>query len=672
MTNLKDEITNPFPGLRAYSVAEKDYYYSYGYRTDDILSRLRSNQFITLVGEAGGGKESLLNCAIIPVLEAGFAGMVGSQWEYVSFRPGTNPLRNLALVLANSKVFLEGGKIEPNFTSHIEDMLREGVQGLLNVFETYSLKEEHNLLVFINDFEDILANEDLYDQKEDILLFINLILRFIRRSNYPVYLVIALSSDYLSSTSRYPGLPEMINDSQYLIPKMDPTQLKKVIAHGFNSARIRFERELIEVVLQEYQKFEANNYQLQYVLKSMVDIWRDEGGEYQEVGLQHYKRAGRISQAIERKAEQLFDKFNPEQKRICSILFKVITRKDKTGNINAVLISTISEIAECSEQQVVDVVNKFGVDQIELIEVIETYDIKERLDSLDSLLEEGFLYVNRNSKITLRNKELILAWPRLNDWVNAEDDNSEIFLRLVSALLLYRQEKRGFYQNPELKIALDWYNQEDPNEAWAQYYSNHFNGAIDYLLDSEQNYQHILHTEKLRHQQKVRKDKQFRWVLIIASILSLILATWAMSEKEKMRSEKVKLAVVQDLDSIRALYIDALQDLDSAHIDEVRYRVWDLRKQDSKTLEDIYTYTEVLIETDSLCKRGIKLEILNIQNTLRSWALNWKGLSPNDGSIDSARYIIDHFCQTLKAHCNDEQWNKLTSVNSKCDGLQKN
>ncbi|ELR71202.1 Peptidase C14, caspase catalytic subunit p20 [Fulvivirga imtechensis AK7] len=668
-----DRIVNPFPGLRPYGKEECQYYYSYGYRTDDVLSRLRANKFLTLVGEPGSGKASLVNCAIIPTLMEGFAGKGGNEWNYITLRPGTNPLKNLAQALAHSKVFLKGGKIEPNFADQLEEALRENVQGLLQVFEKYRLEEEHNLLIVIDDFEDIFAYQELYVNPEDTLLFINLILKFIRRSNFPVYIVISLSSDFLSESSQYPGLPEMINDSQYMLPKMDGTLLRKVLAHAFTSSGIRADQELINTIVHDFSTFQANNYQLQYVLKSMVDLWLGEAQNADKVlGVKYYDKAGGLDKAIERTAESIYSKLTKKQKRICTYLFRCVTLSGENSRTRAVVVEDVSQIAKCNVEEVVEVINYFGYEQLELIEVIESYDIEERLDSLDELLNNPFSLVNRYSKITLRNIELVECWSRLKRWVEEENKSADIYLRLVNSALLHRQGKKGFFMNPELEAALDWYRRENPGEAWAARYEPNFTDAVEYLFASEQNHQHQLRQERLRQEQKVKRDKQFRWVLIIASIISLALAGWAYNERMHEKKLGVRLNYVQDLDSLRVIYIDALQDMDSAHIDQLRFKVRSLSQNRVSSMDEILQYAESMIERDSLCKKSLKAQIVRVEAALMFWSQNWNNMDEvnEDSAVAVHRTFFTNFCETLRFHCGD-QWVNLTSINYKCDALQK-
>src|SRR5205807_2484854 len=90
--------------------------------------------------------------------------------------------------------------------------------------------QETNLLVFVDQFEDVfrLVQEGKLDAQR-AAHFINLLLAVPAEPgpDSPVYVVITLRSEYLGSCARYYGLPEALNRSQYLVPRLTPEQLRE-------------------------------------------------------------------------------------------------------------------------------------------------------------------------------------------------------------------------------------------------------------------------------------------------------------------------------------------------------------------------------------------------------------------------------------------------------------
>lgn len=87
------EILNPFPGLRPFEPEEDYLFFGREQQTDELLRRTR---FLAVVGGSGSGKSSLVRAGLVPSLYGGFMARAGSIWRTAIFRPGDQPLRNLA------------------------------------------------------------------------------------------------------------------------------------------------------------------------------------------------------------------------------------------------------------------------------------------------------------------------------------------------------------------------------------------------------------------------------------------------------------------------------------------------------------------------------------------------------------------------------------------------
>ena len=106
---------NPFPGLRPFE-AEEDYlFFGRERQTDELLHKLRTTRFLSILGRSGSGKSSLVRSGLIPALWGGGMTAAGSQWRVVIMRPGEDPMASLAKALTEcSGLFDE--VIEENLT----------------------------------------------------------------------------------------------------------------------------------------------------------------------------------------------------------------------------------------------------------------------------------------------------------------------------------------------------------------------------------------------------------------------------------------------------------------------------------------------------------------------------------------------------------------------------
>ena len=93
---------NPFPGLRPFEPEEDHLFFGREKEIDELLRRLRSTRFLSVVGTSGSGKSSLVRSGLIPSLHSGFMVTAGSSWRIAIFRPGENPIGKTLRPLSTS------------------------------------------------------------------------------------------------------------------------------------------------------------------------------------------------------------------------------------------------------------------------------------------------------------------------------------------------------------------------------------------------------------------------------------------------------------------------------------------------------------------------------------------------------------------------------------------
>src|SRR2546422_1050280 len=98
---------HPFPGLRHFETDEEDLFFGREGQSEEILRRLRHHRFLAVVGASGSGKSSLIRAGLLPYLHGGFLGTTGSRWRVAIFRPGNDPIANLAAALDHPSVLGE-------------------------------------------------------------------------------------------------------------------------------------------------------------------------------------------------------------------------------------------------------------------------------------------------------------------------------------------------------------------------------------------------------------------------------------------------------------------------------------------------------------------------------------------------------------------------------------
>src|SRR6185503_2328595 len=67
-----------------------------------------------------------------------------------------------------------------------------------------------------------------------------------------------------------------------------------------------------------------------------------------------------------------------------------------------------------------------------------------------------------------------------------ETDAAEIYQRLCAGAMLHSTGQAALWRDPELQVALDWKEKNNPNEAWSRQYNNQFAQAISFLGASKE------------------------------------------------------------------------------------------------------------------------------------------------------------------------------------------
>lgn len=109
--------------------------------------------------------------------------------------------------------------------------LRRGPLALVELLRGKPLPENHNLLILVDQFEELFRMEGTPDQDE-ANKFVDLLKKVAEASHPrepPFYLVLTMRSDFLGDCALFRGLPEAINKSLYLTPRLTREQMEAAI-----------------------------------------------------------------------------------------------------------------------------------------------------------------------------------------------------------------------------------------------------------------------------------------------------------------------------------------------------------------------------------------------------------------------------------------------------------
>src|SRR5882672_5637995 len=326
-------FTNPFPGLRPFETDEYRLFFGREGQSDALITRLQRSRLLAVVGTSGSGKSSLIRAGLLPALRGGLMAGAGSGWRIAVMRPAGDPLGNLARELVKKEVLPEAGAGLPSAEAEavIDATLRSGSLGLVDVARQGRLGEHEKLLVVVDQFEELFrfrAAQPPSSTGDDAFAFVKLLLEASQQPDLSIYVVPTMRSDFLGDCAQFQGLPEAINDGQYLIPRMTRDERRFAITGPVGVTRGKITEPLVNRLMNDVGDNPDQLPILQHALMRTWDYWSAHRRNGEPIGLEHYEAVGTMSEALSKHADEAFDELPGERSRlIAEILFKALTER---------------------------------------------------------------------------------------------------------------------------------------------------------------------------------------------------------------------------------------------------------------------------------------------------------------------------------------------------------
>lgn len=455
---------NPFPGLRSFEPEQAYLFFGRDEQIRDLTARLQRCRFLPIVGLSGSGKSSLVRAGLIPALTGSYVDIETSGWRIVMLRPGRKPMNELAAALCREFAIPK--------SEAVLRMLCGGTSGLARVARQY-LGCKEKLLILVDQFEELFRyreEAEVAGETDVGAAFVKLLLAAAGESahpqpefdNLPVFVVTTMRSDFLGECSRFRGLPEALNKSQYLIPRLTREQQRDVIEGPISMAGASIEPALVQRVLNDLGD---NPDQLPALQHALMCTWEQSAtgrAQSEAITVANYEAVGGMADALDHDAERVYDLLS---KGAAAITRRLFQRLVQPGSPN----SETRSLAALSE-----------------LVAVTAVDI-DNLKPIISIFEErGFLTISGDQDpiIDITHESLIRGWRRLTEWVQEEARSATIYRRLVDQAALYANGEAILLVNPQLQLTQKWCEETKPNEAWASRYDSRFAQAMKFLEQS--------------------------------------------------------------------------------------------------------------------------------------------------------------------------------------------
>lgn len=504
-TGLSD---SPYPGLRPFRRDESDIFFGREEQVDQLLNRLGDCRFLAVVGPSGCGKSSLVRAGMLAALEGGFLSAAGPRWLLAEMRPGSQPFANLARALLESRLLGEDWVNHANASSFLTASFRRGPLGLVELAQEAGLPERTNLLVLVDQFEEIFRFRKHGDPAE-ATAFVNLLLESAHQDDIPIYIVITMRSDFLGDCAVFAGLPEALNEGQFLTPRLTREQCRATVvgpAAGFGA---EVEPELVNRILNDIG---TDPDQLPLMQHALMRVWTvtletaGATGEARGRGLgtasemagqillkaSTYEQVGGLLHALSRHADEAYGELGVEEHRLAEVLFRCLSERSegRRDTRRPIQLQSVAEITGVSTERIAKVVEVF------------------RRPDRSFLTPSAGVALELDTVLDIAHESLIRQWKKLNAWVDAEADSATIYLRLLETARLWRDGRAALWTTPDLENALAWRDRERPSAAWAERYGGEFAQSMQFLDASSETQDEKRHADELRQERELELTRQ--------------------------------------------------------------------------------------------------------------------------------------------------------------------
>ena len=437
--------STPYVGLRSYRPEDETHFFG---RTAEVavlgervvrLADAGGPRILAVVGASGAGKSSLLGAGLLGRLRAEGGPLHG--WSAVATTPGLDPVRRLEDAVAAAPDLLVVDQLEELWTGARE-------------------AEEPGR------FLDRLA-----------------------AASRDRVVVVGLRADFFGTASRHAELRTAL-ERPVLLGALTREQLERIVVGPAEAVGARVSPDLVGVILRDVapRGTEAGVGLLPMLSQAMLGTW--EHARTRELTVADYHAAGGITEAVERRAEEVHARLGPREREVARAVFLRLVRVVGTGTSATVVRTPV--LREELPEGGAAVVEEFA---------------RARLLTID------------RDEIQLSHEALLDHWSRLSRWI--EDSRRDLYVRqqLQRATQMWLANDRdplALIPLGQLASFRDWTG--DPRQQALLSPAER-----EYLAESERHYEDALERQK-RSAREIERRGHVALVLLALAVCAAVVA----------------------------------------------------------------------------------------------------------------------------------------------------
>ncbi|MBD2199281.1 MULTISPECIES: nSTAND1 domain-containing NTPase [Calothrix] len=432
---VQESAICPYKGLSYFDCTEEDAKFFYGRTalTDELLDKVRSGNFLAVLGASGSGKSSVVRAGLLYQLKLGRRLSGSDTWQFKIFRPGANPLQSLALA------FVESGLSDVERASQLdkaEELITKGAVGLEKLI---TASQNQRLVLVVDQFEEAftLCQEVTERQK-----FFECLLGVLQRNDNKLCLVITMRADFFGKCLEqdYGGLSKKIQEHLVTVTPMSRGELETAIIKPAEQVSLEIEPELVSEMIADVEGSPGSLPLLQYTL---TELWKQK--TEQRLTLNAYTRLGGVRGTLQTRATEVYESLSPEEQQATKRIFLELTQ--------------LGEGTEDTRRQVV---------QQDLVSSQYSETLINRI--IQRLADEKLVVTstlsNQIAVVDVAHEALIRHWLLLRKWIEESRDILRQKRKIEAAAIEWRDRGKAkdyLLQGKRLREAEDFHKQQTEN-----------------------------------------------------------------------------------------------------------------------------------------------------------------------------------------------------------------
>lgn len=369
-------LRNPYKGLRAFD--EDDAADFFG--REDLVRRLRerleargASPLVMLAGPSGAGKSSAVRAGLIPELRQ-------QERDVVVMFPGDDPFGSLTKATA--------------------EVTGESSHEVRQRLDTGGPPAGASAILVVDQFEELFTMAG----RDEANRFLGLL----TEARDAVPWVVTVRADFLDRMLSHPLLGALLEDALVLVPPLQDHEVAAAVTGPAQRVGVAVEPELVNEIIRDVRTQAAALPLFQYALTDTFERRRGES-----LTLADYRSAGGISGALSRRAEEVYESMDKEQREATrQLLLTLVTVTEESEEVRRRVDRETMMSLSPGEERLQAVMERLGA---------------QRLLTFDQAPETG------KATVEVAHEALISEWPRLARWVEESRDDIRLRERLSAA-----------------------------------------------------------------------------------------------------------------------------------------------------------------------------------------------------------------------------------------------